>query len=103
MLLSKLPDLDLNSYYRPLEEDSYDIVLKEAGFNYGKELSPEERINLHGKNPQKSLKGKGAGKNKKVAFDSGEGGSGETERFYLKGVDLKVRKVRFVLFHCFIS
>ncbi|XP_050299303.1 ATP-binding cassette sub-family C member 10 isoform X2 [Anthonomus grandis grandis] len=96
--LLQLPDMNLAAFYEPLQEDLYDIVLQNAGFNYGKELTAEEKINLHGHNPKKSLKGKGVGKSsRKVAFDDGQSSSNiSPEKFYLRGINLKVRKGEFI-------
>lgn len=92
----QLPDQDFHAYYAPLDDDSYDVVMNNAGFNYGKELSAEEKLKLHGTSPQPTLKGKAGGKGKikgarKVAFSQDSGTS--DGRFYLKSVNLKVKKV----------
>lgn len=74
------------------------MVLNNAGFNYGKELSAEERFNLHGRSPQQTFKGKAGGKgkvkgSKKVAFSEDNVSGGSDGRFYLRSVNLKVKKV----------
>ncbi|XP_066146983.1 ATP-binding cassette sub-family C member 10 [Euwallacea fornicatus] len=95
--LLQLPDQDLVSYYISLQDQRFDIVLKDAGFNYGKELTAEEKLNLHGRNPQTSFKGKGGGKHKGAVKRIDEGGqSGNGDRFYLKNVNLKVKKGEFI-------
>ncbi|CAG9765420.1 unnamed protein product [Ceutorhynchus assimilis] len=85
--LLQLENLDLITYYKPLEEaDMYDLVMVNAGFNYGKELSDEERSNLH---QRQSRKGKGRGKNRGVNLNP-------DHPFVLKGLDLKIRKGEFI-------
>ncbi|XP_030766381.1 multidrug resistance-associated protein 7 [Sitophilus oryzae] len=95
----QLPELDLNSYYKNLSDDSADIVLNSASFMYGKELSIEEKISLHGEKPKKSKKGKGVGKStknveKKVSFNNGE--NSLQNQFNLSNLNLKIRKGEFV-------
>lgn len=74
------------------------MVMNDAGFNYGKELSAEERFNLHGRSPQSTLKGKADGKSKvkgarKVVFSEDSVSGTSDGRFYLRSVNLKVKKV----------
>ncbi|KAL1509095.1 hypothetical protein ABEB36_003889 [Hypothenemus hampei] len=86
-----LPDFDFKNFYTELSDDTYDIVLKNAEFNHDKDLTEEEKLQLHSDSSlQNSFKGKGPGKskNKKVSFDH--------KKFSLSRLSFNIRKGEFI-------
>ncbi|XP_076252825.1 ATP-binding cassette sub-family C member 10 isoform X2 [Rhynchophorus ferrugineus] len=96
----QLDDLDFNSFYKPLDDDEHDIILKDAGFSYSKELTVEEQAQLHSAKPAvplkcKSVDGSLSKSQKKVSF-TGDGEGTTCGKFVLDSVNLKVKKGEFI-------
>ncbi|XP_018573016.1 multidrug resistance-associated protein 7 [Anoplophora glabripennis] len=104
--LLDIPDLDLEHFYsrRLLDEcdDNTEIVIREGGFDWGKELSRAEKMRLHALNEKTSVKGKGKGKrsaltiDKRKSFESHIVEEGEDGGFRLHRLNFKIRKGEFV-------
>lgn len=86
--------MDLDIFYsETLLDYNTDIVIKRGAFNWEKELSAEEKIQLHNAQSAKRSKGKGKGKRsipRPEPIEEQQQGS-----FALKEINLKVKKVSF--------
>jgi ATP-binding cassette subfamily C (CFTR/MRP) protein 10 len=92
--LLDLEDLDLELFYNDsLLESSQntDIIIKHGIFNWGRELSSEEKARLHAAQTGRLSKGKGKGKRTQLRPEPVE--NQDSYVFALSDVNLRVRKV----------
>jgi ATP-binding cassette subfamily C (CFTR/MRP) protein 10 len=95
--LLDLEDLDLELFYNDsLLESSQntDIIIKHGIFNWGRELSSEEKARLHAAQTGRLSKGKGKGKRTQLRPEPVE--NQDSYVFALSDVNLRVRKGEFV-------
>ncbi|KAL3266128.1 hypothetical protein HHI36_010314 [Cryptolaemus montrouzieri] len=96
--LLDLPELDLEVFYNDnLIDDNRncDIVIRNGSFNWGKQLSSDEKRQLHVQIEKRSIKGKGRGKNSASASLEA---SQEVDQgmFQLVDISIKIKKGEFI-------
>ncbi|KAK9891612.1 hypothetical protein WA026_015576 [Henosepilachna vigintioctopunctata] len=96
--LLNLPELDLETYYNDnLLDDNRncDIVIKNGFFNWCKDLSEEEKKQLHSSVMAKTIKNKGKGKNRNSdRFEANQ--DADKTPFQLVNINVKITKGEFV-------
>lgn len=98
-----LPDLDLDQFYHnELLDDNSEIVIRDGSFNWGRELTTEQKLQLHDMKSRKIHKNKGKGK-KSLALDRLSDGMEENiieeehgAIFMLTGINFHIKKGEFV-------
>lgn len=99
----QLSDLDLETYYdtKILEspDENVELLISKGTFSWRKELSTNEKLQLHSINKGKPVKGKGKGKKSALTMDKRKTADShvleeeDNTVFKLCNIDCKIKKV----------